>query len=89
MIKLSDGTEFEIDLYKLTVSEVRTLLDNKKKEDDGDAILAKAVGMTAKQIASLPFPDYRKITRAFWQAIRNPLADEETEKNSLSESTSP
>ena len=85
---LKDKREVVIDLYALTLGEVRSLLETKKKEHDGDAILGKAVGMTDKELASLPFPDYRKITRAFWECVRDPLKDEDDIKNSQSESIS-
>jgi hypothetical protein len=87
-VKLKDGREVSIDLYALSVGEVRSLLEVKKKEHDGDAILGKAVGMTEQELTSLPFPDYRKITRAFWECVRDPLKDEDEEKNSQSESIS-
>lgn len=88
MITLSNKKKVEIDLYKLSVADVRSLLDVKKKDHEGDEVLSKAVGMTPAELVALPFPDYRKITREFWKAVRNPLEDEEAEKNSLSESTS-
>lgn len=77
-----------VDLYALTVMDVRDLLDTKKKSHEGDAILAKAVSMTPAELQSLPFPEYRKLTRFFWQCINDPLKDEDAEKNSQSESTS-
>jgi len=86
MIKLSDGKEIQLDLYKLTIAEVREIISGKRK-DDGDDLLGRVVGMTAKQLAALPFPDYRRITREFSKALNDPLAYEELEKNSLSESS--
>jgi hypothetical protein len=85
--KLKSGKEVKIDLYALSVADVRSLLDVKKKQHEGDELLGKAVGMTAEELAALPFPDYRKITRVFWQCISDPLKDEDEEKNSVSEST--
>lgn len=77
-----------VDLYALTVADVRDLLDVKKKAHDGDVILSKAVGMTAAELQAMPYPEYRKLTRFFWKCINDPLKDEDEEKNSVSESTS-
>lgn len=87
-ITLKDKREVSIDLYALTLTEVRSLLDSKKKDNEGDEILCKAVGMTKDELQALPFPDYRKITKAFWECVRDPLKDEDDAKNSQSESTS-
>jgi hypothetical protein len=87
-ITLKSGKEVTIDLYKLTVLEIRALLDKKAKDHDGDEILAKAVGMSVEELTELPFPDYRKLTRYFWQCVTDPLKDEDDAKNSQSESTS-
>lgn len=76
-----------IDLYALSVSDVRALLDTKKKAHEGDVILAKAVGMTAEELESLPYPEYRKLTRFFWECVNDPLKDEDDAKNSQSGST--
>jgi hypothetical protein len=88
-VKLKDKRELSIDLYALTLLEVRQLLDTKKKDNEGDDILCKAVGLTKEELQALPFPDYRKITKAFWECVRDPLKDEDDEKNSQSESTLP
>lgn len=87
-VKLKDKREVSIDLYALTLADIRSLLDAKKKDGEGDEILCKAVGMTKEELQALPFPDYRKITKAFWEYVRDPLKDEDDAKNSQSESTS-
>lgn len=80
--------EVKIDLWALSVSDIRALLDVKKKAREGDVILAKALDITADEIESLSYPEYRKLTRFFWQCVNDPLKDEDEEKNSPSESTS-
>jgi hypothetical protein len=77
-----------VDLYNLSVAEIRSLLDMKKKQHEQDEILGKAVGMTPEELISLPFPEYRKLTRFFWQCVNDPLKDEDDAKNSQSESIS-
>lgn len=78
-----------IDLYALSVADVRALLDKKSTPHDGDVILSKAVGLTVEELTALPYPDYRKLTKAFWKLVNDPLSDEDDAKNSQSESTSP
>jgi hypothetical protein len=86
--KLKSGKEVTIDLYALSVADVRSLLDVKKKHHEGDELLGKAVGMTTQELLDMPFPDYRKLTRFFWKCVSDPLKDEDEVKNSQSESTS-
>lgn len=90
MIKLKDGREIQIDLYALSVLEVRALSapTKKGKDDTGDESISKVTGLTVAELQALPFPDYRKITAAFWKLVLNPLADDGEQKNSVSESTS-
>ena len=76
-----------IDLYALTVQDVRDLLDVKKKAHEGDVILSKVVGLTAEELQAMPYPDYRKLTKFFWQCVNDPLKDEDEVKNSPSAST--
>lgn len=76
-----------IDLYALSVADVRALLDTKAKAHDGDIILSKAVGLSPEDLLNLPYPDYRKLTKAFWQLVNDPFKDEDNAKNSQSEST--
>ena len=84
MVKLSDGREIEIDLYKLTLEEYRALFNTAQKPEDEDVILARVFGLDVEDYRKLPYPDWRRLTVAFFDAARNPLAS----PNSLSESTS-
>ena len=91
-IKLKDKSIITIDMYSITVSEVRSILDSKKEKADPfgqeDTVISKACGISVERLRELPFPDYRKIIKAFWDCIRDPLKDEGEEKNSVSESIS-
>ena len=73
-------------MYALTVADVRTIANIKAKDHEGDAILCRTVGMSESELLALPFPDYRKIVRRFWELVRDPLQDEGEQKNSQSES---
>ena len=87
-IELKSKGKISLDLYKLTVEDVRIISDSKTKPREGDEVLAKTINLTVDEIRGLPFPEYRKLTRFFWQCINDPLKDEEDAKNSVSESTS-
>jgi hypothetical protein len=91
-VTLKDKTELNIDLYALTVGDVRSLLEGKTDKGDKysreDEIIAKAAGITAEALKALPFPDYRKIIKVFWDCVRDPLRDNGEEKNLVSESIS-
>ena len=92
IVTLKDKTKVTIDLYALSIGEVRSILDGKKDKADPyskeDEIIAKAAGLNVEKLQALPFPDYRKVIRAFWDCIRDPLKDDGEEKNSVSVSTS-
>lgn len=72
---LHDGREVIIDLYQITIAEYRSLFDPKQPDIEGDAILAKCCGMTVEEVANLPQPDYRALSKIFFQKAREPLAD--------------
>lgn len=75
MVKLSGGREVTFDLNRITVAEWRALFDADQSAEDGDATLAKAAGLTAEEIAVMGFSDYRRLTKAFFEAAKEPLAD--------------
>ncbi len=86
-IELS-SRKVEVNLDLITTKDVRALSDKASKTKTGDEILGKATGLTVEEIENLPFRDYRKLIRFFWACLADPLKDEETAKNSQSESTS-
>lgn len=84
MVKLSDGRELTADLYKISQREYRSLFDKAQPAAEEDAIVGKAFGLTADEIADMPQPDYRLVVREFFDKAKEPLAD----PNSQSASTS-
>lgn len=92
LITFKDKTTLEMDMYAVSVGEIRAILEVKKSKDDQygkeDEVVGKTVGMTAVEIQALPYPKYRKIVNAFWAAMRDPLQDDGEEKNSVSGSIS-
>jgi hypothetical protein len=73
-IKLGD-LEVTIDLNKITIKEFRSLFDKEQSDDEGDKILAKACGLNAEQVSNLPYPDYRRLSKAFFEAVKEPEKD--------------
>ena len=84
VITLSDGRELTVDLTKITISQYRHLFKNETTPEEEDALLAPCFGITVEEFETLPYPDYKRITKAFFDQARDPLAD----PNSQSASTS-
>lgn len=74
-LTLSGGREVVIDLYQITISEYRGLFDKAQPDADGDAVIGRACGMTLAEVQALPYPDYRKLAKAFFEKARDVLAD--------------
>lgn len=87
-IELKKTGTVTIDLFTLTVKDVRDLGNPKQKTAEGDEIMGRACGLTVEQLSAMPYPEYRKLVRFFWKCITDPLKDEDDAKNSLSESIS-
>lgn len=84
VITLSDGRELTVDLTKITIAEYRKLFAPETTPEEEDALLAPCFGLTVEEFQALPYPDYKRVTAAFFEQARNPLAD----PNSASASTS-
>lgn len=85
-LTLTDGREITIDLSVVTIREYRALFDKKQKQEDEDATLAKAVGLTVDELLDISQPDYRRLAEAFFKAAREPLSDPNSASESISES---
>jgi hypothetical protein len=72
-IKLDSGKIIKLDLRKITIKEFRLATDKDSKEDESDAIVAKACGLTLKALQAMAFPDYRRVIAAWWRAGTQPL----------------
>lgn len=72
---LSDGREIRIDLNKITIREFRALLQSGQADAEEYATIGKAVGMSADEVAELSYPDYKRLTRAWFDKARKPLDD--------------
>jgi hypothetical protein len=83
-VTLHDGRVVGIDLHRIPMREFRKLLDTDQPQAEGDATLAKAVGLSVDELLDLSQPDYRALVTAFFKAAREPLAD----PNSASASSS-
>jgi hypothetical protein len=83
-VTLSDGRELTVDLTKISIREYRRLFIDETTLDEEDALLAPCFGLTLEEFQTLPYPDYKAATHAFFERARKPLAD----PNSVSASTS-
>jgi hypothetical protein len=72
MVKLMSGREVEADLGAITIAEFRALFDPKQLEAEGDATLGKVFGLSSAEVSSLPFPDYRAISKEMFDRARDP-----------------
>jgi hypothetical protein len=82
-LKLSDGREVTIDLYKVTQNEIRDWLWNPLVEDEvADEYMERVTGL--QDVGDLLAPDYALITNTVIVRYRNPISD----PNSSSESSS-
>lgn len=70
-----DLDSIKIDLNVVTIREYRALFDKAQPQDEEDAIIAKACGITVDELLDLSQPDYRRLVKRFFDAAREPLAD--------------
>ena len=77
MVKLKDGTEIAFDYYKVSYKEVNAFLNTKDKKDkDVFAMMARVTGREASVFEDLPWADWRKVAKAFWEGIYDPNAED-------------
>ena len=69
----------EIDLRQITVTEWRDMFDHSQPEHKGDETLAKACGMTSKDVKKLPLYDYRALFKAVLDKAAKPLENDPKE----------
>ena len=82
-ITLSDGREITFDLNKISIKEYRALFCPEQPDAEEYEFLARVSGLSADEVGSLGFDDWRRFARAFFEKARQPLAD----PNSLGAST--
>lgn len=75
MVKLHDGREIEIDLYKVTRREFARFGEKETPEDEENAILAKAAGLKVDEIANMAQPDFDQLVRAFYKTRLDLMAN--------------
>ena len=68
-----NGKEVVIDLGKITITEFRKINRGEAEEAEENAIIGKVCGLTADEIGSLPYPVWRELAAAFFEAARKPL----------------
>ena len=71
-LTLKDGREINFDLSQMSIAEYRSLFDPEKKADDGDEIIARVTGLTEADITALPYPEYKRVAKAFFKKAAEP-----------------
>lgn len=72
-VTLSDGREVEVDLYSVTYAEVVEMTDPATPLDRMHALMGQVVGLKGDELAALPYPDYRRVDRAVFRLLKDPL----------------
>jgi hypothetical protein len=70
-----DLNDLKIDLSRVTIREYRALFDKGQPQDEEDATIAKACGITVDELLDLSQPEYRRLCKRFFDTAREPLAD--------------
>ena len=65
----------DIDLNRITIRKYRSLFDKDQPQEQEDAVIAKACGLTVDELLGLSQPEYRKLIHAFFDRAREPLQD--------------
>lgn len=75
-VTLHDGTEITFDFFKINITEWRSLFEeNAENTREFAEKIGKVCGLTADQLLTMPFPDYRALISAFWKRSQDPLSD--------------
>ena len=83
-VTLSDGTEITFDLMKITYRQWKGIWSPTESEEDTDATIAKAAGMTLEQYLDLPQPDWRALLFALHRKGTSPLSAPNSQRASTS-----
>lgn len=81
---MQPGKEITVDLNRITIREYRSLFDPAQAREDEDAIIAKAFGVTVEEMLDLSQPEYRRLTKIFFEKAREPLDDPNSQSGSTS-----
>ena len=63
------------DLEKVSRKEYSAFRLGQLTDDDDNALLSKATGMSVEMIEAMPLPEFRQLVRAFFKKATEPLAD--------------
>lgn len=83
-LTLENGTPIKFNLSLMTISEYRALFDKKQDQTEEDVIMARVAGLALEDYRQLSYPDWRRLTKRFFEVAMRPIDD----PNSRSASTS-
>lgn len=81
-VKLSNGKEITIDLYKINIKEYENMFDKDVSDEAKRALMCKTFNISVEEFEALPMPDGLQLQKAFWKRSQEPLADPNSESAS-------
>jgi hypothetical protein len=75
MVKLHDGRQISIDLYKVTRREFSRFGEKDTPEDENNEVIAKASSLTVADVEKLPQPDFDKLVLALYSTRRDLMSN--------------
>jgi hypothetical protein len=67
--------KYEFNLDALTIEEYSEIANSSISDRSHDEIIAKITGISVGEIKKMPFNQYRRLIKAFFNACAEPLAD--------------
>jgi hypothetical protein len=83
-VAMDELRKFDVDLSKISIKEYRLLFDTAHPAEQDDALYARCLGLTIDEFQALPYPDYRRAIKAFFDKAKEPLADPNSASVSIS-----
>ena len=80
-VTLHDGREITFDLYTFNITEYKSMFEDESGAKS-NALIEKSAGLKDGELATLPFPDERKINAVFFEKCRNVTKDPNLESAS-------
>lgn len=81
-MKLSNGKEVVIDLYRVTRKDWKNFVNPRGSLDSEDVFISKVTGLTVEEVGELTEPDFRAIVKEVIKERQKPI-----DPNSQSAST--
>ena len=70
-MKLSNGSDINVDLKKVNITEMRKILSSEIDFEESDELTARVIGITADELRALNYEDFLLVGAVFWKAVDN------------------